>query len=50
MMLPEGKRTAAAVERELRRIVDRALEDLMEDVKASVSSEAKPASQGRKKR
>ncbi len=33
-MLPRERRTAAAVEREIRRIVDRALRDLNEDITA----------------
>ena len=34
MMFPEGERTPANVEREFRRIVDRALASLAEDAKA----------------
>ena len=34
MMLPKGKRSVAAVEREIRRVVDRALKNLREDSKA----------------
>jgi hypothetical protein len=50
MMLPEGKKTAEAVEREIRRLVDRALEDLKEDVKAFALNEAQPTAQRGKKR
>jgi hypothetical protein len=44
MMLPEGKKTVAVLEREIRRIVDRALRDLKEDMEAfGITEPERPA-------
>lgn len=40
MLLPEGKKTVADVEREIRRLVDRALANLREDARAFGVTEA----------
>jgi hypothetical protein len=49
MMLPEGKKTVAVLEREIRRLVERALRDLKEDMEAfGITEPEKPARKSKK--
>jgi hypothetical protein len=50
MVLPEGQKTVEAVEREIRRLVDRALKDLKEDMAAFGITDVKRAPRKSKRR